>query len=146
MKFISQAKRFAPLGVALATALLTGAAQAVPVNDAKLKYEREKADCMMGRTAEPRATCLKEAGAAYAEARRGRLVSSSDASSQWSANAAKRCEVQKGDMRDLCLRRVAGEGTVYGSVAAGGKLDELITTSPTAAGPQTAPPPPPPAK
>lgn len=138
----------APLIAALSLALLGAAAQAAPkapknVDGARLTYEREKADCMMGRTAEPRNVCLKEAGAAYAEARRGRLTSPSDEASQWTANAARRCEAQKGEMRDLCLRRVAGEGTVSGSVAQGGKLDELtvLTTAPPAAGPVQTPPP-----
>lgn len=121
-----ESRRLAPLAAVLALVLAAGATRAAPkppksVDPARLTYEREKADCMMGRTAEPRALCLKEAGAAYAEARRGRLASSGDEAAQWRANAARRCEVQKGDMRgDLCLRRVAGEGTVSGSVAQGG--------------------------
>ena len=39
--------------------------------EATYRYEREK--CLSGRTHQDRATCLKEAGAALAEARRGRL-------------------------------------------------------------------------
>lgn len=135
---------FSARWAAIALAVAAGAAQAAPVDDAKMAYERDKADCMTGRTAEPRALCLKEAAAAYADARRGRLASDGSDKSQYAANAAKRCEVQKGEQRDLCLRRVAGEGTVSGSVAQGGTLDELVTTTPTAAGPQTPPPPPPP--
>lgn len=137
----------APLTAVLSLALMGGAAQAAPkapsnVDSAQLKYEREKADCTMGRSSQPRSVCLKEAGAAYAEARRGRLTSPGDDASIYAANAAKRCEVQKDDMRDLCLRRVAGEGTVSGSVAKGGKLEELsvITTEPPAAGPAKQPP------
>lgn len=144
----SRIRSLAPLAAALTLALLGTAAQAAPkqprnVDSARLTYEREKADCMMGRTAEPRAICLKEAGAAYAEARRGRLISPGDDAAQWKANAARRCDAQQGEMRELCLRRVAGEGTQSGSVALGGKLDELtvITTDPPAAGPAQKPPP-----
>lgn len=142
----SLTRNLAPMSAVLALALLGSAVQAATpasVDDARLKYERERADCTMGRSNQPKATCLKEAGAAYAEARRHTLTSRSDDASQYAANAAKRCEVQKGEMRDLCLRRVGGEGTVQGSVAAGGKIEELVVTSPTAAGPQTPPPPPP---
>lgn len=146
MKYPIRTRCLAPLSAVLALALLGGAAQASPkapknVDHARLNYEREKADCMMGKTSQPRNVCLREATNAYADARRGRLASPSDDASLYAANAARRCEVQKGEMRDLCLRRVAGEGTLYGSVAQGGTLDELIVREPTAAGPAQTPPP-----
>lgn len=145
---MNHSTRYRTLAAALGLALLSGMAHAGPkmpkdVDQARLNYEREKADCMMGRTHQPRNTCLKEATNAYADARRGKLTSPSDDASMYAANAARRCDVQKGDMRDLCLRRVAGEGTVNGSVAMGGTYEELITREPSAAGPaQTATTPP----
>jgi hypothetical protein len=148
MKHPIRTGSLAPLCAVLALALASGVAQAAPkaskhVDQARLNYERERAACMTGRTQQPRDVCLKEAGAAYAEARRSRLTSpGGDDASLYAANAARRCEVQKGDMRDLCLRRVAGEGTVSGSVAAGGKMEELsvVTTNPPATGPAKQPP------
>jgi len=150
MNHHSRYRSLAPLAAALSLALLAGVAQASSpkapknVDQARLNYERERADCMMGRTNQPRNVCLKEATNAYADARRGKLTSPSDDASMYAANAAQRCEAQKGDMREMCLRRVAGEGTVSGSVAQGGTYEELITRTPTAAGPaqpQQTPPP-----
>lgn len=131
----------APLAALVALALAAGMAQAAPkaaaVDAARLQYERDRADCLQGRSAQPRETCLKEAGAAYAEARRRGAGAGRDDAAVYAANAAKRCDVQKGEMRELCLRRVNGEGQVSGSVAGGGQLRELRTTD-------NPPPPPPP--
>lgn len=114
---------------------LAGAAQAVPATrraaePARLQYEQERADCMSGRTNEPRNICLREAAAAYAEARHGTLTMPGDGPEQWMANALKRCEAQRSDDdRQLCERRVRGEGKVEGSVAAGGQLQTLTIWS-----------------
>ena len=118
----------------LGTALLalSSAAQAAPaaknVDPLRLQYEREKADCMTGRTSQPRNVCLREAGAAYAQARQGKLISPGDRSEQWAANALKRCEAQNGEDRALCERRVR-EGVVEGSVGGGGQLKTLTVRS-----------------
>jgi hypothetical protein len=118
----------------LGTALLalSSAAQAAPaaknVDSLRLQYEREKADCMTGRTSQPRNVCLREAGAAYAQARQGKLISPGDRSEQWAANALKRCEAQNGEDRTLCERRVR-EGVVEGSVGGGGQLKTLTVRS-----------------
>lgn len=118
----------------LAAALLAlgGAAQAAPaaknVDPLRLQYERERADCMTGRNRQPRDVCLREAGAAYAQARQGRLTPPSDNSDQWAANALKRCEVQQGEDRSLCERRVR-EGVVVGSVDGGGEIKTLTVRS-----------------
>lgn len=116
--------------VATTTLAIAGVAQAgtapkQPIDNAKLNYERERADCMMGRTSQPKATCLKEAGAAYAQARQGRLISNAEDADQLKANALRRCDVQKGEDRDMCQRRVRGEGQVEGSVGGGGQLESL---------------------
>lgn len=129
MNRLSRTLRVAPLAASLILALLGAAAQAAPkpskgIDSARMTYEREKADCMMGRTAEPRDVCLKEAGAAYALARQGRLVSPDDGPSQWSANALRRCQAQPLQDRELCESRVR-EGLVSGSVEGGGQLKTL---------------------
>lgn len=97
-------------------------------------YRKERADCISGRNPQDRATCLKEAGAALAEARRGNLVTpSSQAQIQ---NALKRCEAQPAKDRDDCRRLARGEGTVIGTVAQGAVIKELVTIQmdPPAAG------------
>jgi len=97
---------------------------------ARLQYEQERADCLSGRSNEPRSICLREAAAAYAEARRGKLAVPGDGPEQWMANALKRCQAQRSDEdRELCERRVHGEGQVEGSVAAGGQLQTLTIRS-----------------
>ncbi|MEO6280550.1 hypothetical protein [Roseateles sp.] len=114
------------LGVALLA--LSNVAQAAPaaknVDPLRLQYEHEKADCLTGKTNQPRSVCLREASAAYAQARQGKLVSQSDRADQWAANALKRCEAQRGEDRTLCERRVR-EGDVVGSVEAGGQVKSL---------------------
>ena len=129
-------KSFRPQDAAwLAAALLAMAsvAHAAPtpknVDPLRLQYERERADCITGRNHQPREVCLREAGAAYAQARQGRLTSPSDGGAdQWAANALKRCEVQRGEDRSLCERRVR-EGEVVGSVDGGGEIKTLTVRS-----------------
>lgn len=119
------------LGAALLA--LTAAAQAAPpapknVDPLRLQYERERADCITGRSQQPRNVCLREAGAAYAQARQGKLASPGDRSEQWAANAVKRCEAQPPEDREMCERRVR-EGQVVGSVNGGGQLTTLTVRS-----------------
>jgi hypothetical protein len=111
--------------LAAALLALSGAAQAGKTTDPlRLQYEREKADCMTGKNQQPRSTCLKEAAAAYAQARQGKLTSPSDRPEQWAANALRRCQAQPPEDREMCERRVR-EGTVVGSVSGGGQLTTL---------------------
>lgn len=111
--------------LAAALLALSGAAHAGKTTDPlRLQYEREKADCMTGKNQQPRNTCLKEAAAAYAQARQGRLISPSDRPDQWAANALRRCQAQPPEDREMCERRVR-EGTVVGSVEGGGQLKTL---------------------
>ncbi|MGM9481127.1 hypothetical protein ACS5PN_08040 [Roseateles sp. NT4] len=119
----------------LAAVLLAvgGVAQAAPkaprnTDPLRLQYERERANCMTGQTNQPRDVCLKEAGAAYAQARQGKLISPSDQPDQWAANALKRCQAQPPEDREMCERRVR-EGTVTGSAEAGGQLTTLVVRS-----------------
>lgn len=109
-----------------ATALAAPAAR--NADPLRLQYERERAACLTGQSNQPRDVCLREASAAYAQARQGKLISPTDAPDQWALNALKRCQAQPAEDRELCERRVR-EGTVEGSVAAGGQLTSLTVRS-----------------
>lgn len=89
-------------------------------------YLKERETCLTGRSAQDRATCLKEAGAARQEARRGTLDSRVDAR-QLSENALARCRAVHAEDRADCERLAMGEGHSSGSVAEGAVLKELIT-------------------
>jgi hypothetical protein len=90
-------------------------------------YLQERARCD-GLSGDDRKTCLREAGAAQYEARRGTL---SDQQADFEQNRFARCEFHKrADEREYCLRRMRGEGTVSGSVEGGGLLRELTVIVP----------------
>ena len=97
------------------------------VSEAQARYERDRAACMSGQSNQDRATCLREAGAALGEAKRGRL---GDGQSAYEQNQTLRCDRLKGGDREDCLRRMHGEGTVSGSVEGGGIYRELRTIVP----------------
>lgn len=104
----------------------------------------DRAACEQGRTAQDRATCLKEAGAADDERRRNRL----DNAGSPTTNATARCDnVAAGDKAD-CLARIGAASapnqrtTTSGSVGGGGVIRETTTTYPgvaASAGMGTAP-------
>ena len=103
------------------------AARTTSVADAA--YQKERTACLDGSTQQGRKTCLREAEAAHLEARRGELQTESAQTLQ--SNKLKRCVAQPvGEQRTECLRMALGEGTVEGSVAAGGQIKELITVTP----------------
>ena len=91
------------------------------------QYRSERAVCLSGQSNQDRATCLKEASAARAEARRHGLDTSSAPVAQ---NATARCTALPSGDRGDCERRMRGEGTVSGSVREGGLLRELTTEMP----------------
>lgn len=92
--------------------------------DAPSRYQQERAACTSGQSGQDRATCLKEAGAAKEEARRGNL---DEHPAGLKGNAKDRCNALAGDERTDCLARMNGEGTVSGSVKGGGLLREKKT-------------------
>lgn len=92
--------------------------------EARAVYERELAVCKRGQSNQDRATCLREANAAFAEARRGGLTG--DAAT-FPANALRRCEALPAPDRKDCVARMRGQGTTRGSVAEGGIYRELVT-------------------
>jgi hypothetical protein len=98
---------------------------------AKTTYVKERADCDAGKTAQDRATCLKEAGAAAEERKRNSLDNSGSATQ----NATDRCNALPVAERSDCIARIKGpvkanqRTTTSGSVAGGGVLRETTTTT-----------------
>ena len=121
---LSVAAVVAGISVAGHAIAATGAAD---LAGAKQQYEKERARCLSGQTNQDQATCLKSAGAAYDEAKRGRL---DDAKHPYEQNKTSRCDPLPAGDREDCLRRMKGEGTVSGSPEKGGELRELTTVQP----------------
>ena len=108
------------LALALAAAIApAGAAKAKP-SQAQADYQRERARCQRGEGGQGLATCLKEAGAAYQEARRGRLGNAP--AQDLARNATQRCNAQPPADREACIQRILGAGSAEGSVEGGGLL------------------------
>ncbi|MEH3085406.1 MAG: hypothetical protein PGN26_02435 [Xylophilus ampelinus] len=116
------------LGATLVLAADPGASSAGP--DARATYQSERARCEAGRSGQDLATCLREAGAAQDENRRGNLARQDPAREQ--ANRASRCDAQPAANRAECEKRLS-RGTVEGSVQGGGILREVETTVPAPA-------------
>lgn len=93
--------------------------------DAKARYQQERANCESGNTTQDKATCLREAGAALHESRRGGLTTSA----QLEANALARCKSLPEADREDCHSRVKNESntTVKGTVQGGGVIKETTT-------------------
>lgn len=108
-------------------AVVAGASLAAPASgtlaDATSRYRQERAACLNGQTSQDRATCLREAGAALQEARRGSVESNPG----YAANAVRRCEKLPEPDRADCVARMQGRGSVSGSVDGGGLYRELVT-------------------
>ena len=115
--------------VACLMAVLAGASLAAPaggssaLSDATSRYRQERAACLNGQTSQDRATCLREAGAALQEARRGSVESNPS----YAANALRRCDKLPEPDRADCVARMQGRGSVSGSVEGGGLYRELVT-------------------
>lgn len=97
------------------------------LSEAQARYQQDRAACISGQSYQDRATCLREAGAALQQAKRGRI---GDGQSSYEQNQLIRCDRLSAGDRDDCLRRMHGEGTVSGSVESGGIYRELRTTVP----------------
>ena len=126
------------LGLAFSTAALRSeaagsavktAAAPSPASAAQARYQQERAACLSGASHQDRATCLREAGAARADALRGGL---GDSTEPYAANQRSRCAQLPDSQRQDCLARMQGQGNVSGSVAGGGLLRELVTVVPAA--------------
>ena len=79
-----------------------------PAADLQMRYQQERARCLEGSSNQDRATCLKEAGAARDEARKGQL---NDGDAKYRSNARDRCNALTGDEARDCLARMKGKGT-----------------------------------
>ncbi len=112
---------------AMAALLFAGAAVAAP-SDAQLRYQQERAACMNGTSNQDRATCLKEAGAALKEAKRGNLGTAGDGS--LGKNRMERCDALPAQDREDCAMRMK-HGTTSGSAQQGGILREVERPVPT---------------
>jgi hypothetical protein len=124
--FIMKTRLLATIGSAL-TLATAFCATAHADSTIEARYRSERAVCLSGQSNQDRATCLKEASAARAEARRNGLTMPS---AQYSQNALSRCSGLPPSDQSDCQRRIRGEGSVSGSVEAGGELRELKTTVP----------------
>ncbi len=111
-------------GTLLGATLASAADRGKQLSSAQRIYQQDRAACMSGQTNQDRATCLREAGAALQEARRGGL---DDRQSEYERNRLLRCDNQPAADREDCVRRMSGEGTTSGSVAGGGIYRELVT-------------------
>ena len=113
---------------AVALGALTAAAQVNVRGDTGIDNSRntaqERAWCMANTDGVARVDCLKEAGAAQAEKRRGTLDTNTGA---YGANAVERCEVFEGTERVACQARVMGFGNASGSVQGGGVIKQIET-------------------
>ena len=112
--------------VVAAASVLTTLAAAAPCGSAR--FESERAACLSGQSPQSRDTCLQEARAAYAQARRGGAQPADAA--QYDANRVARCEPLPADQRRDCVARMSGAGSTSGSVSEGGILRELVTIVP----------------
>ena len=110
--------------VATQAAPPTPAADSAELSAARARYTQEVALCKSGRSHQDRATCLQEAGAALAEARRGAL---DKGTADLEANRILRCDPLPADQRKDCIARMQGQGTTSGSVEGGGIYRELVT-------------------
>ena len=110
----------------------SSAAAAKSTTSANAVYQRERAACNLDATPQGRTTCLKEAGAAHAEAKRNQLGNGEDEAAL-RQNAELRCKSVAAADRDHCQRMARGEGTVSGSVDGGGVLKTLVTPIPAPA-------------
>ncbi|MBI2772551.1 MAG: hypothetical protein HYX47_23220 [Burkholderiales bacterium] len=118
-------QRIAACALALAVVPATWAAGNKASAEAQAKYNKERAHCMSGQSNQDRATCLKEAGAALAEAKRNNLGTSGDAS--LAGNALARCGAQPDADKQACVQRIQGAGSAQGSVEAGGLIRSTET-------------------
>jgi hypothetical protein len=121
--------RFHPAGplalCAVAFLMCATPALAAKISEAQATYNRDRAECMKSDVGD-RAACLREAGAALQEAKRGGLTNET---SQLEKNRLARCDNQPPKDRAECVRRM-NEGTVTGSVKSGAVVRELRTVVP----------------
>jgi hypothetical protein len=110
---------FTALIAALASATTPALAGTTAADRAR--YQQERAVCLEGRSSQGQATCLKEAGAAFALAKQGRL---DDPSVTFASNARQRCNYLPLADRPDCIALIDRPGA---SGAADDGVHELVT-------------------
>ena len=112
--------------VAAALMGLGAAAQAAPQHSdtaaARARFQMDQQTCKDGTSGESPRTCMKEARAALQAALHGQLTHGTP---DYAANRLARCDPLQGLDHVACVARMAGAGTIEGSVAGGGILREL---------------------
>ncbi|MFN6997919.1 MAG: hypothetical protein ACK4PH_27340, partial [Aquincola tertiaricarbonis] len=103
---------------------LRGQAQTA-AGSAASRAEAERAACLNGTSHQDRATCLKEAGAAQDERRRGTLDDGQ--ADRYQQNALQRCQGLPAAEQADCVKRANGLGQQSGSVKGGGLIKETVT-------------------
>ena len=122
--------RISVLCATLVTVWTTAAAAAntQATSEIHQRYLEDRAACMKIADTDKRKTCLREAGAAQAEAKRGTLA---EPQANYEKNRFARCSAYKDPKeRDYCVRRMRGEGTTSGSVEEGAIVRSLTVPVP----------------
>ncbi len=119
------------LGLATAGLLLIGNVFAAGNGDLDAQYQREKATCSNGQSNQDRATCLREAGAAYQQAKQGKL--SNSPGMPYNQNALERCKILPPQDQADCQRRIDSPSDIEGSARSGGILRKDVTIVPAPA-------------
>lgn len=89
----------------------------------KQRYQRELAACQSTQPHQDMRSCQRDAASAFAAAKRGDL---DDGAAAYARNAIERCMALPATQRQECTARMQGQGSIYGSVASGGILRELV--------------------
>lgn len=123
----SRRRTLALCSALLLAAPVAGAADSGSRPGGAAQYQSDRSVCDSGQSHQDRATCLREAGAARDESRRG---PPGDDPSRYQQNATVRCNALPAADRQDCLNRIQGQGTTRGSVAEGGIYRETVTREP----------------
>ena len=114
----------------LTLASVGSAAMVSAADTARATYERERAACLSGQSGQDRGTCLREAAAAYQEARGARRGAAlPDDPDRYARNARLRCQSLPQAERPECEARMSS-GSTSGSVTGGGILREHRSVQP----------------
>lgn len=126
---IRQHLRFSLATAALAIALPASAAGGVDKASIEANYQAARAACQAMAVPADRTNCLRDAGAARAQALR--TGPSSTSAEQLQRNALQRCQAHKSaEDQATCERMARGDGNTSGSVEGGGVIRELTTQVP----------------
>lgn len=110
------------------TTLVACTAGAQAASEAQARYRQELAVCNSGQSHQDAATCRIEARNALAESRRNGLT---NPGGQMQHNMLMRCGVHEGDDRRACEMRMGMQGSIEGSVGAGGILRQSTVPVPS---------------